>query len=164
MDEFASRQYPVQEDMRFQRRSWIVERAGWVVLALIALAGLSGVLGNGPASWAHAGAGPLTVSYQRFQRATRVSDFTFDVARVAGNDLTLKLGPSFQRDFELTSIQPPPLRSRADPDGFELTFAANAGARSRIVIWAHSRRYGRQTITATANGGPPVSFWLFVYP
>lgn len=164
MDEFASRRYPVQENMRFQRRSWIVERAGWIMLTMIALAGLTGVLGNGPLSWAHADAGPLTISYERFQRATRVSRFSFEVMPTAGPDLTLSLGESFQRDFEVTSIQPPPLRTRVGPNGIELTFAARAGAPSRIVIWAHSRRYGSQTITAAANGGPPVSLWLFVYP
>ena len=58
MDEFASRLYPVREDMRFQRRSWMVERAGWLVLTAIALAALTGVFGNGPLSTARAGAGP----------------------------------------------------------------------------------------------------------
>ena len=43
MDEFASRHYPVQENMRFQKRSWIVERLGWLVLLAIAVVGLSGV-------------------------------------------------------------------------------------------------------------------------
>ena len=88
MDETASRKYPVHEDMRFQHRSWALERAGWLVLALIAIAGLTGVFGNGPASWAHASAGSLAVSYERFQRATRTSAFVFDVTHQAGSDLT----------------------------------------------------------------------------
>ena len=57
MDEAVSRKYPVREDMRFQRRSWALERVGWAVLALIAIAGLTGALGNGPASRAQASAG-----------------------------------------------------------------------------------------------------------
>jgi hypothetical protein len=164
MDEFASRHYPVEEDMRFQRRSWVVERGGWVLLALIAVAGLTGVLGNGPASWGHTRAGSLDVTYERFQRATRVSAFVFRARPDTDGDLKLRLSPPFQRNFELTSIQPPPLTSRSGADGIELTFAADAGAESRVVIWAHARSYGLSRIAAAADGGPPAAFWVLVYP
>lgn len=164
MDEFASRHYPVKEDMGFQKRSWLVERLGWLLLVAITTAGLTGVLGNGPASWTRASAGPLTVSYERFQRATRTSGFVFDLAPVSGNERTLHLATAFQRDFEFTSIQPAPLRSRAGPDGIDLTFAATPGAPGRIVIWAHSRRYGLSRVDAGTGQGAPASFWVFVYP
>jgi len=164
MDEFASRRYPINEDMAFQRRSWIVERAGWVLLVAIAAAGLSGVLGNGPASWQTVRAGTLSVAYERFQRATRVSPIVFTVAPASGNETTLHVSAPFQRDFEFTSIQPPPLRTRAGPDGLDLTFAAQPGAPGRIVIWAHSRRYGLSRITAAVDGGAAASFWIFIYP
>jgi hypothetical protein len=163
MDEFASRRYPVQENMRFQKRSWFVERLGWAFLAAIAVLGLTGVAGNGPASWAHASAGPLTVSYERFERATRTSAFVFDVTP-AGNEMTLHLGAPFQHDFEFTSIQPTPQRTRTGPDGIDLTFAAAQGASGRVVIWAHARRYGLRTITAAAGPGASASFWVFIYP
>lgn len=164
MDESASRHYPVREDMRFQRRSWAIERAGWLVLAAIAVAGLTGVFGNGPLSRGHAAAGPLAVEYQRFQRATRVSSFTFTVAPAGGHELTLHLGAPFQRDFEFTSIQPPPLRSSSGPDGIALTFAAQPGAASRIVLWAHSRHYGASRFDAAADSGAAAPVRVFVYP
>src|SRR5215475_2739858 len=47
MDELASRQYPVQEHMAFQRRMWIVQRIGWVMLGVISLAALFGLFGYG---------------------------------------------------------------------------------------------------------------------
>ncbi len=164
MDEFASRGYPVNEDMRFQRRSWVVERAGWLVLAAITLAGLSGIFGNGPASWQRITAGPLTVEYERFQRATRTSAFVFTITAAEGAESVLRLGAPFQKAFEISSIEPRPLRSRAGPDGLALTFAAKAGAPSQIVIWARSRRYGLSAITAAADGSAPLSSWVFVYP
>ena len=164
MDEFASRKHPVSEVMRCQRRTWLFERAGWLVLAAIAIAGLTGVLGNGPLSGAHASAGPLTVSYERFQRATRTSAFVFDLKHQDGGDLTLHLGAPFQRDFEFTSIQPPPVRSNTGQGGIDLTFTAATGGTSRIVIWAHPRSYGLSSITAAAGPGAPGSFHVFVYP
>lgn len=164
MDEFASRHYPVQENMGFQKRSWIVERVGWFVLTAIAIVGLTGVLGNGPASWAHASGGSLALSYERFQRATRTSSFVFDLAAATASERALHLSAPFQRNFEITSIQPPPLRSRTGDDGIDLAFAAQPGHRGRIVIWAYARAYGLSRVTASLDGGAAAAFWIFAYP
>jgi hypothetical protein len=45
MDELASREYPVREHMGFQRRMWVIERIGWLVLAAITLLALLGLFG-----------------------------------------------------------------------------------------------------------------------
>jgi len=164
MDEFASRHYPVREDMRFQHRSWRIERAGWMALAAIALAGLTGVFGVGPLSTGYSSAAPLGVRYERFQRATRVSAFVFTVAPTSSAELRLHLGGRFQRDFEVTSIQPRPARTATGPHGIDLIFAKERQAESRVVIWAHSRRYGLNRLAAAADGGPAAAFSVFVYP
>ena len=164
MDEAASRTYPVREDMRFQRRSWLIERGGWLALAVIAVLGLSGLLGNGPLSWAHEAAGPLTVSYERFQRATRTSAFVFEVTHQGGGEMTLHLGAPFARDFEVSSIQPPPLRSTTGPDGLDFVFAAAGAGKSRVVIWARARSDGLSRVAVAADRGPPGRLDIFVYP
>lgn len=164
MDEFASRKYPVQEDMGFQRRSWIVERIGWATLVLIALIGLSGALGVGPLSWQRASGGSLSVEYERFQRATRLARFTFDVKGQSGPDVRLRLSEAFQKNFEVADIQPRPTHSAAGPDGVDLSFATNGAGDGRIVVWAHSRHYGVSNISAQLGDETPASFWVFVYP
>ncbi len=164
MDEFASRQYPVREDMRFQRRSWIVERAGWALLVLIALIGLSGAFGIGPLSWQKASGGLLSIEYERFQRITRLSQFTFNASGQTGPELRLHLSEAFQKNFEVSNIQPQPTRSVTGPDGIDLSFATDGASAGRIVIWAHSRRYGLSDLSARLADEAPVSFWIFVYP
>ena len=162
MDEFASRQYPVREDMRFQRRSWIVERGGWAVLILITLVGLSGALGIGPLSLQTASSGSLSVEYDRFQRITRLTRFAFSARAQTGPELQLHLSRALQDDFEISDIQPQPTRSAAGPDGLDLIFATKGAG--RIVIWAHSRKYGISDISARIGSEAPVSFWVLVYP
>jgi hypothetical protein len=164
MDEFASRQVPIKEDMRFQRRSWIVERIGWSVLVLLALIGLSGAFGIGPLSWQTAQGGSLSVEYERFQRITRLARFTFEVKAQTEPELRLHLSRAFQQEFEISKIQPEPTRSTAGADGMDLTFPTDGANAARIVIWAHSRRYGTTDIAARVGNEAPVSFWVFVYP
>lgn len=164
MDEFASREFPVHENMRFQKRSWIVERAGWGLLILIVLVGLTGALGIGPLSWQTASGGSLTVEYERFQRITRLARFTFDAKGQTGPELRLHLSEAFQKNFEVSDIQPQPARSTAGPDGIDLSFATNGASDERVVIWAHSRHYGRSDIAVRLGGEAPLSLWVFVYP
>jgi hypothetical protein len=39
----------INQDLRFQRRMWAVQRIGWAVMALIVLVGLVGVVRDGTA-------------------------------------------------------------------------------------------------------------------
>src|SRR5262245_27034078 len=80
MDEFASRQYPVQEDMAFQRRMWIVQRIGWALLGIISLAALCGPFGYGILSKRTATGAEMSIEYERFERATRRASFVFRLA------------------------------------------------------------------------------------
>jgi hypothetical protein len=164
MDEFASREYPIREDMRFQGRFWRWERVAWLILILLAAAGLTGVLGVGPLSWVKASAGPLTVEYERFQRVTRLVKFSFSISEHSASDLRLHLNADFQKNFEISSIQPRPSRSAGGADGIDLIFAGEPGREARIVIWAHSRHYGLSHLTASADGGETANFWVMVYP
>lgn len=45
----------ISQDLEFQKRSWTIQRVGWVVIALLILAGLLGVFGKGIAADATAG-------------------------------------------------------------------------------------------------------------
>jgi hypothetical protein len=162
MDELASRKYPVREDMRFQQRMWLIERLGWLVLAAIVLLALLGLFGTGVLSKQSIGAGSLTVEYDRFERATRLSQFPFHFAPSPNGERRLRLNNAFQRNYEISSIQPPPARSSAD--GLDLTFTAPAGIATDVVIWAHPRAYGTIQIEARADDEAPLTLSVFVYP
>jgi hypothetical protein len=162
MDELASRKYPVGEHMRFQRRMWVIERIGWLVLALIVVLALLGLFGSGVLSKSRVSAGSLTIDYARFERATRSTRFTFHFAASPNNQRRLRLNRPFLGDYEISSIQPPPARSSAD--GLDLTFAAPAGRAADVVIWAHPHSYGTMQLEARADDEPPLKFSVFVYP
>jgi hypothetical protein len=162
MDEFASRTYPVKEHMRFQRRMWIVERVGWGVLAGVAALALTGLFGVGWLSKANATGGGLTVQYERFQRATKVAEFTFRFDAGDG-ERRLVLDRTFQANYEISSIQPEPLRSEAGLDGMTFTFATGASG-GTVSLWAHPRSYGISRIEARSGDAAPAAFSVMVYP
>jgi hypothetical protein len=150
--------------MGFQRRAWIVERAGWLALTAVALLALSGLFGVGALSTASIANGSLTVDYERFQRVTRLAKFTIRFAPAPDKARRLRLSRTFQENYEISSTQPPPANSHATPDGLELVFSAAEAGAGEAVIWAQPRSYGRMWIDAAAGDGAPARFWIFVYP
>lgn len=162
MEEFASRQYPVQEHMRFQRRMWVAERIGWAVFVGLALLALTGLFGSGFLSKGRVAGSGLSVEYERFERATRLSEFAFHFHPGEG-ERTLHLNRVFQKNFEITRVQPKPVRSQAGSDGFSLTFAVPASG-GTVMLWAHARRYGISHIEARAGDAAPLAFSIMVYP
>ena len=58
----------INEDIEFQKKEWSWARLGWVLMLIIALAGLLGLFGQGPLSKSTARAGGIEVEYERFER------------------------------------------------------------------------------------------------
>jgi hypothetical protein len=166
MREEDSRTYPVREDMRFQRRAWRLERVIWGCLGLILLAALTGLFGEGPLSEVNAASpdGALTVSYDRFQRESRIARFVVRLARSDAVEPGFRLSPGFHENYQVSSLEPKPVRSSAGPDGLDYAFAPPRTGDLTVVIWAHPRRFGPLRLQAQADGGPPVTLPVFIYP
>jgi hypothetical protein len=162
MRELQSRDYPIQEHMRFQRWTWIVERAGWLLLAVVIGAALAGLFGYGPVSQGRLQSGDLRASYERFQRVTKLAKYTFHLGG-AEAERQLTLGPAFQAGYEVSDIQPRPVHSSGGRDGLTLRFGASSGGDLAVVIWAHPRQAGSITIPIS-YGNERQAMWSFVYP
>ena len=159
------RTYPVREDVRFQAATWTLERVAWVLLALVPLAALAGIFSHGPLS--HKTAVPadsnLSLRYERFQRMTVQTRFVVRMPSVQADEVRLRLSPSFQRIYDIQSMQPEPLRSSAGAEGLELYFRPAQGSLA-AVIWATPRDFGRFNFRAETDAGEPVEMPVLIYP
>ena len=153
MREQTDRTYPIQEDMTFQRRSWIVERVCWGLLGLLVCLALLGLFSHGPLSERRLATpdSSVTVRYERFQRITRLARFTMTLPATGEPTARLRLGPSFQDTYEIASLQPAPQSSSAGPEGLELTFAAPRAGGLTVAIWAHPHRAGLVPMSVAAG-------------
>ena len=158
--------YPIREDMDFQRRDWLAERIGWAAVAVIVAVALTGLLASGPLSRATAVAPShqLSVDYERFQRVTVATHFTFHVASATG-PVELKLGPAFTSDFQIDSLQPAPLRDTQGPDGLRLTFAPPSnGGEFTMVMWCRPRHFGLVDLTVGLGAQASIRRVILIYP
>jgi hypothetical protein len=160
---------PFHEDMKLQSRVWRVERTGWIVMALLVLAGLFGVFAHGPLSntMAVSGDGNLRVDYERFSHKTARTQFVISLpgdSQETHQDTRILLSRAFQRFYDIEVLYPRPTNSSAGAAGLELAFARSAAGDLAVQIAARPKRFGIASLSVEADGQSRVSFTQFIYP
>jgi hypothetical protein len=115
----------IDEDLVFERRQWVVQRAGWLVMLLILLAGLAGLLGSGPLNNVQASTGALDVEFERVIRTFAPSEVRVRLAPGAAQDgeVALLLSQDFLDMVDVTQVVPEPSEMEATAAGTVLRFA-----------------------------------------
>jgi len=160
----------VGQDLRFQRREWLVQRVGWGVLVAFLLAGLLGLLGGGPLAIAETGGDgdPMRLRYERFTRHGAPSALEVRLtSATVGADRRTRFW--LQRDFinglQIQRITPEPESVFVGTERLTYVFPAAALSDTTTILfnvvpqarWARSGRIG-------LPGGTEVPFGQFVYP
>lgn len=157
------------DDMEFQRKSWRVQRIGWVAMLAIAIAALFGLFGNGPLSSAQAGdtGSGFTITYERFVRkgAQHSIDVKVGPDFVASDSLRLWVARNWIDANRVVGITPDPSRSDVLADRIVYTFnAAQSGQPVAIRFELEAQGLGGMRGSAGIVNGPTVPFGQFAYP
>lgn len=159
----------IDQDMDFQRRAWLVQRIGWVVMALIVLAALLGLFGTGPFSHTTAGAidGPLRLEYSRFSRYKSPSMLRIHFAPglVRENQVRLWFSQPYLEALEIEHITPEPSAVEISGDRLIYTFeVADVGQSNVVTYYAQSDKIGSVMGQIGVVDGPALTFNQLFYP
>lgn len=159
----------INQDMDYQWREWRAHRIAWVFFAAILLAGLLGLLGQGPLSKGQVGepGGALALEYERIDRYS------------VPTGMTIALGPNvaqggvarlvFSRDFvdriSIGEVLPEPASVETGAEEVAYTFEVkDASQPSEIRFDFEYDQAGRARGTVGLEGGPRLEFDAFVWP
>jgi hypothetical protein len=162
----------IDQDLTFQRRAWMVQRVGWVVMALLIAAALAGVLGSGPLSRQTARApGALEVEYQRFGRYQDAETLTvrLEPAVTAVPLVRLSVNREFLDHSAIERVVPAPERVEAAERRVVYSFrVAGPGQPFPVTFNARPQRIGPVAVTlrveSEAAHGREARFRQFAYP
>ena len=160
----------IDESESFQRRDWRVQRVGWGVLALIAVAALLGAFGKGVLASAEttSAEGTLQLRYERLVRLHAPARLEFTVAPgLAGADgrVRLWLDRAYADQLQITGVQPEPAEVSVTPALLMYQFAVADGGRPVLVTF--SVQHDRAGISRASAGVLPrgtVQLDQFVFP
>jgi hypothetical protein len=159
----------LDEDMTFQRRQFVVERVGWIVMLAIILAALLGVFGSGPLSAATVedrSAG-VKLEYSRFARRSATTQLRIHVAPSAIEEHTilLRVGDEYLRRVDVESIFPEPERMMSDSGGLVAQVAVRAADRPAVItVDVAPRESGTLVLELRVGSGAPITVRQLVYP
>lgn len=117
----------IEQDLAFERRQWVVERAGWGLMAAIVAAGLLGAFGHGPLSWAVVREGRLAVAHDRFGRFAGETQLRVTVGPIPGERVEVSIGREFLEAMEVSAVTPEPSDIRFAGDSLVYAFPAAEG-------------------------------------
>lgn len=155
---------PIDEDLPFQRRLWLVQRVGWCLIGLFLLAGLGGVFGGvGPLSTHKSRAGQVIVEHPRFARYVAPVEVRVSLDRPQAGPLELSIERRYIDTFEMYDISPEPASVRASETSLIYAFEPLA-ARAEVVFFGRAHHVGTLRGSLSVDGGPPLPLRTFVFP
>lgn len=159
----------IEQDLVFQRRSWAVQRISWIVMLLIAAAGLLGVFGGGVVARATAGdRAELEVAYERLVRMSGSEKLGISFGERAprsGSTVSLWLDRDWLSRHKVRAIVPEPESTSVATDRVTYHFTARPGhLPSRVEFDLETMAFGSIHGKAGIPGGSTVTFNQFSYP
>lgn len=157
----------IDDDMDFQRKEWRIERIAWIIMVLLALAGLLGLFGEGPLSNVNAANGPIEVQYDRFERLLSPAQMVVQVgpAGAQNEEVRLRVGRKLLDGLQVQNITPQPDSMELMPE--EIVYVFNVkepNAPMRITFDMQTAKAGSHGGQIGIENGAAVDVRQFIYP
>jgi hypothetical protein len=159
------RDLEIEEDMPGQRRQWIAERCGWIVMGLLLVAAMTGLLGRGAASSATVQStdGITSLHYERFARLHAPATLRV-VTAPAADELSLTLSRAYLDNVQIEEIVPEPRATRLADEKLVYLFPVASQRTAEVVFRFKMDALGPLQGSVRIDDHPPLEFSQFVYP
>lgn len=150
----------------FQRRSWTIQRAGWVVLAAWLIASAGGWIGPGPGSRGHAATPDrrISVHYDRVLHLDAPTRLVLLLEREQAGAVELALDGAYAETFRLHELVPGPRAQSVGPRGRHFALEIEGAGLARIELALVPLALGWQTGSLRLDGRPVATLQHLVLP
>ena len=157
----------INEDNEFQKKEWSWARWGWILMLIIAAAGLLGLFGQGPFSYATARADGIEVEYERFERLLAPAQIEVKLTQqdFQNREARVQVSRKMLNMYNLQRIVPEPDQSILSDDMITYVFKVDQARQPRQITFdLQPNHIGQVNGRIGLENGQPVQFTQFVYP
>jgi hypothetical protein len=153
------------DDLAHERAIWKLQHFAWTFFALVLIAALLGLFGNGVASRARAEKSGLSLEYERFGRYQAPSTLELRLSAGGSTLPAVWIARDFVDEIEIQQIDPTPELVKVARDRLIYIFNV-AQTNDAIAITFHFKPdgYGRARGRVGLMDGPELIFSQFIYP
>jgi hypothetical protein len=155
----------IEEDLRFQKREWFIQRIGWTLMLLVMCSALLGVFGSGPVSKTVANqSDKLSLVYERFARYESPTSLKIKVNSPGeNNEAHIRISRNYLDAMKIETILPEPLNVRAEGEWLVYEFKVGAPGDLDVKFDLTTQVFGRIS-GAVASQQVQLSVHQFIYP
>jgi len=159
----------INQDLRFQRRFWRIQRVGWGVMVLLALAALLGLLGPGllSSTTLRTPNASLRIEYDRFARYQAPTQLKVHVASGSEREGVVQvwLNRDYLNEVQVTNVAPQPDSVTAGPDRLVYSFHVSRSDQPTLVIfYLEPEQFGQLSGRVGLGEQEFLNFRQFIYP
>jgi hypothetical protein len=144
----------------------MAQRFGWAGVFGFVLAGLLGVLGQGPLSGKSVAAqnGSVRVEYNRFVRRQAPEDLRIHIRPGPDGAARVWMGPEYLRRLRIERVTPQPVSVESASGRLTYVFRATGDAPLEVAVVYEFVEFGPVAGELGIPGGASLQFNQFVYP
>lgn len=159
----------LDRDLAFQHRTWLIQRIGWGVIALILFCALLGLFGRGPLSQTtiREPSLPISVTYERFGRYQSASELRVHIDTIPMHDqiATMWLSKDYVSRMEIQHVVPIPEREEVSATGMMYVFrVATPKEGIDIFVTVQAQTIGFVTGRIGFDESQALPFRQWIYP
>lgn len=159
-----SEEREIDDDLEFQRRSWALQRVGWLALVMWLTAGAAGMTGPGPWSQARVEQRSVSIEYERLLHLGAPTRLVVFLHRDRPGTVELGLGGALLEAFEIVSVVPSPDAESLAPRERRLLLDVSEAGVVRVELQIVARRSGRQVAHLRVDEAALEPIRQFVFP
>ena len=149
----------IDEEIHLQKKGWIVQRVGWVLLFLFILLAVLGLFGEGPLSKRTIITGTIKTEYERFGRHEHETPIKFNSQNE--NISKVSIPQHYLNEFKLSKVVPEPDSQTSSEGYIEYTFKGDHN--NNVTFYFDPLKFGNVSGTIKVNSYN-ISLAQTIYP
>lgn len=159
----------INQDLATQEKTWIIQRVGWGGMALIVIAALTGVFGNGPLARTEItdDQQTLRLSYDRIGRyeGELFLQLVLTAETTKTGRVTVTIDRTYWTSHAVEQIIPEPLTTSIGSDGFLYTFEVDTPSMPAMIAFRLRPKYlGALDGRIRVNDAGTLQLHQFIFP
>lgn len=150
----------LDENIEVQKKGWMIQRVGWILMAVLVILAAFGFFGDGMISKKYVQSGDQKFEYQQYSRFESRMELKFDLHSNSNQNI-ISFPVSYLEKFRVESILPDPKQNFSNSNRINYVFDGKGAL--KIIFYLIPQNIGRLDADVLVND-QRFNFNHFIYP
>ena len=151
--------FELDEQLSLQKKGWVVQRVGWVMMLVVMIAGATGLFGNGLLSDKTVSSGNTKAEFERFYRYETEMKVLVESAEHISS---ISFPQHYLKDFRIVRFVPEPFNNNTTRNEVRYNFLP--GENRIVSVYLIPKHYGAIDGLIKVNETTSINLDHFIFP